>query len=229
MEFSPNLSFSIKKKKRFKSKHWCVGMIESSNHTLLKSGRLDGLRVIPCDTPQVTASLHMPGLLTLTFRMRFLCPCREALLLPQACCVTSVAGSHSSRRRAGSDCQAEKGKGMTGTGTPSCWRAHPSVSQSAQRFSDWPHMRRILMCGSWFTVQTGWPEAVLGNYLKASVSCFGGFSGGTRCSISASPSHLCLLLNIDYSSSNYFSNPTSLPQPAIQTLASKQLNWSDFK
>lgn len=44
---------------------------------------------------------HMPALLTLTFWMRFLRQSREALLLPEACCVTGAAGPHGSRRRGG--------------------------------------------------------------------------------------------------------------------------------
>lgn len=49
MEFSPNLSFSIKKK-RFESRYWCVGMIwVLKSHTAEKW--TSGLRVMPCDTP----------------------------------------------------------------------------------------------------------------------------------------------------------------------------------
>lgn len=73
-----------------------------------------------------------------TFGMRFLRPCREALL-PRACCATGAAGSHSSSRQARLDRHAEKGKEMAGSGAPGCWHARPSVSQSAQRLSDWPH------------------------------------------------------------------------------------------
>lgn len=122
MEFSPNLSFSIKKKALWKQILVCRNDL----------------------SPQITHCWKVDvwfagdALWHSTFGMRFLRPCREALL-PRACCATGAAGSHSSRRQARSDRHAEKGKEMAGSGAPGCWHARPSVSQSAQRLSDWPH------------------------------------------------------------------------------------------